>query len=145
MPRLSKIIGFIIAASAVLIFILSEVTERQKAAELLELRNSISKLCTWLDLRRANHITRSPNLVALSIPRPWQIHEPYDQTARVCRPSETVLTLPEAILALFNGHDVELTCASISGKPARVLALLTTTYVPEESTATSDFPQKTGV
>ena len=49
--------------------------------------------------------------------------------------------------ALFDGIKMELTCATTSDKPASALALLTTTYVPEEPTATSDghFPQETGI
>ncbi|KAN0112247.1 hypothetical protein V8E51_005198 [Hyaloscypha variabilis] len=147
MPRLSHIIGFIIAAIAVLTVILSEVSERQEAAERLRIRKYIAELCSWLDLRQANHITKSPRLVALSIPLPWQMHKPYDQTTRICGISETVLAFPEAMAALFDGIKMELTCATTSDKPASALALLTTTYVPEEPTTTSDghFPQETGI
>ncbi len=145
MPRPSRIIGFIISAVAVLIFILSEFAEPQEAAEHLRIRKSITELCSWLDLRQANQITRSPRLVALSIPLPWQNHKPYDQTARIYGISETILAFPEAMAALFDGIKVELTCATTSDKPPSILASLTTTNVPEEPTATSDshFPQKT--
>jgi len=144
MPRIFKIIGgVIITAAAVVRFIPSNVTERAEQPDFAEFRASISELCTWLKLQEADHITRSPRLVAVTIPRPWEIYEPYDQTARICRPSETVLTLPEAMLALFDGRDAD--CTTTSEQPASVLVALTTSFVPEEPTAASTVPRKTGV
>ena len=145
MPRLLKIIGGIIAAAAVVSIIPSNVTESRQKSDIVEFRKSISELCTWLKLQEANHITRSPRMVAVTIPRPWELYEPYDQTARVCVPSESAITLPQAMLALFDGRDYDISCTTTLAKPNSVSARLTTAYVPEEPTATSTFPQKTGV
>jgi hypothetical protein len=149
MARLPKIAGYVIAAVVVLTIILSEIAERKEAADinaaLDDLLASLTKICARLELEKLNHITRSPWIVAATIPQPWEIPRPYRKTPRDCEPDWAAISFEEAGSIYFDLIHDNSSCATTSEKPASALASQTTAYISEKPTSTSKFPRETGL
>jgi hypothetical protein len=149
MARLSKIAGYVIAAVVVLTIVLSEIAERKEAADINaafdDLLASLTKICVRLELEKLNHITRSPWIVAATIPQPWEIPQPYHRTPGDCEPDWATIGFEEAgsiYFDLIHGHS---SCTITSEKPASALASQTTAYISEQPASPSKFPRETGL
>jgi hypothetical protein len=149
MARLSKIAGYVIAAVVVLTIVLSEIAERKEAADinaaLDDLLASLTKICARLELEKLNHITRSPWIVAATIPQPWEIPQPYRKTPGDCEPDRAAIGFEEAGSIYFDLMHGNSSCATTSEKPASALASQTAAYISEQPTSTGNFPRETGL
>jgi hypothetical protein len=143
MPRLQTIAGFAIIAIAILLAIISEVAERRGAAKLdaefAELRKTICQICSSIEMRKANHITSTPWVVAAKGQRPWKILQHSHVIPEDCEPDQTTFEVDAGIAALFELHDGSPTCVVSTRIPASGLASLTTT---ERSDAGCEISQR---
>jgi hypothetical protein len=142
MPRLSTIAEFVSLCYIILLAILLEVEDRRETAktnaEVAELMQTLSEICSSTEMQKANHITKSPWFFDdRGCPPPCQILHPCCWIPGNCEPDQTTLEIDAGIAALFELRDGSSTCVASTKNLASVWASLTTTEKSDESTLTS--------